>query len=594
MIKNVYFEYGDNDSEVFTLFSPKTLEKKADFSSELSEFIDKLKEKDGKSYALVNALSSGEFFGSNRNGDYFPEKALQDYHKTFEAMAHIYKHHINKDPNRSMGKVVFSYYNPKMKRVELILEIDNSKGSKLIEELNSGRLPAVSMGCKVPWDECSVCHNRAKTRAEYCSHLTEDMNKVLPNGQKVYAINRMPKFFDISVVTIPADRTAGFIRQISSKANADMPVMKMAEYELEESGFMSKVANFEANAEIKKKIEGKVEAVEKDPKKLILSAQKRLTQDQIEKLSEFPLNEVLSTLLSLRIMPAKEDFQKLALYASNKKELADSLYNKGICFDINAETEATIPDDLDCSYYNTKIAGLLINDIPDMALTKELVIGRALTKLSQDLNKGTYFEPTGNDSEARTYPNPRQIEQRSTISQFFITKKEQPQLTAHKNPIKPLGILGGLYYGYAKVFNDASASGFKKFIGKNPWLLPVLVGAGTAGSLMAQDRTFKKKASKISQTERFLRNSLLTVPTSYYFAGSKEYDARKGKPLTSVEDFIRKHPVLVGLGSSLALAAGQKKFDKVFKKGKNLFKTSGLVGRMDQDSVDLVYNDLIN
>ena len=111
---------------------------------------------------------------------------------------------------------------------------------------------------------------------------------------------------------------------------------------------------------------------------------------------------------------------------------------------------------------------------------------------------------------------------------------------------------------------------------------------------MAQDRAFKKKASKISQTERFLRNSLLTVPTSYYFAGSKEYDARKGKPLTSVEDFIRKHPVLVGLGSSLALAAGQKKFDKVFKKGKNLFKTSGLVGRMDQDSVDLVYNDLIN
>ena len=92
MIKNVYFEYGDNDSEVFTLFSPKTLEKKADFSSELSEFIDKLKEKDGKSYALVNALSSGEFFGSNRNGDFFPEKALQDYHKTFEAMAHIYKH----------------------------------------------------------------------------------------------------------------------------------------------------------------------------------------------------------------------------------------------------------------------------------------------------------------------------------------------------------------------------------------------------------------------------------------------------------------------------------------------------------------------
>ena len=40
------------------------------------------------------------------------------------------------------------------------------------------------------------------------------MNSVKDNGERVYAINTMPKFFDLSVVTIPADRTAGFIRHL--------------------------------------------------------------------------------------------------------------------------------------------------------------------------------------------------------------------------------------------------------------------------------------------------------------------------------------------------------------------------------------------
>jgi len=150
MKKRIYFEYGDNNSEVFTLLNSGTLEKTAGHSAELFDFISNLKGSPRKTYALVNALSAGEFFGSNRNGDYFPENALKEYHKTFEALAHIYRHHVNKDPQKSMGKVVFSFYNPAMRRVELVLEIDETKGSKLVEELGAGRLPAVSMGCRVP------------------------------------------------------------------------------------------------------------------------------------------------------------------------------------------------------------------------------------------------------------------------------------------------------------------------------------------------------------------------------------------------------------------------------------------------------------
>ena len=70
-------------------------------------------------------MGASEFYGPNRNGDAFRESELIKTHKTFETNAHVYKSHVNKDPAKSYGKVVKSFYNPDMHRVELILEIDN-------------------------------------------------------------------------------------------------------------------------------------------------------------------------------------------------------------------------------------------------------------------------------------------------------------------------------------------------------------------------------------------------------------------------------------------------------------------------------------
>jgi len=214
--KVLEYEYGDHNSEVFTLVHPGNLRKEASaYSDMLQEFISTLKAKVGKTYALVNAMSAGEHYGSNRNGDFFPVNALKDYHKTFEANGHVYKHHINKDPRKAMGRVAFSHYNPNMNRVELILELDNEKAAPVVKRLEGGELPAVSMGCKVPFDVCSICSNRAKTISQYCGHLKDEMNKVYEDGRRVYAINTMPKFFDLSIVTIPADSTAGFLAKVT-------------------------------------------------------------------------------------------------------------------------------------------------------------------------------------------------------------------------------------------------------------------------------------------------------------------------------------------------------------------------------------------
>lgn len=124
----------------------------ASFHPQISEYIGNAKPIEGKSQVLLTSLGAGEYWGSNVNGDYFPQEALRhhgkDYgHKTFEYFAKVYKHHINKDPKKSYGDVILAVWHERMKRVELIVTIDHEKAPDLIERINNGEYPEVSMGC---------------------------------------------------------------------------------------------------------------------------------------------------------------------------------------------------------------------------------------------------------------------------------------------------------------------------------------------------------------------------------------------------------------------------------------------------------------
>ena len=170
----------------------------------------------GKTYILVLAMGSSEYYGPNRNGDAFEEKELKRHHKTFETNAHVFKSHVNKDPAKSYGKVVKSFYNDDMHRVELILEIDNNKAPDIVDKVNSGQSVAVSMGCKIKYDVCSICGNKAPTRADYCTHLKNELNKIYPDGRIVCAYNPKPNFFDISIVWRPADKTGYMLKKVAN------------------------------------------------------------------------------------------------------------------------------------------------------------------------------------------------------------------------------------------------------------------------------------------------------------------------------------------------------------------------------------------
>ena len=122
------------------------------------------------------------------------------------------------------------------------------------------------MGCRVPYDNCSICTDWPRyeaaratfnpdrhkspgdavleihkknpirgvsiTRTDYCDHLRKQLNRILTDGKKVYAINDYPRFFDISAVFIGADKTAKVMAKLASVGTGEtVPSWRVAEDE---------------------------------------------------------------------------------------------------------------------------------------------------------------------------------------------------------------------------------------------------------------------------------------------------------------------------------------------------------------------------
>lgn len=118
----------------------------------VARFVKEAQPRAGHSYFLGTALGAYEAWGCNNNGDAFYEEDLvkesEDVgYRSFQKHAHVFEHHKNKDPNVALGKIVLATYNRKMRRVELIEEVDNVKAAHLLDQWHrNGSLPT-SMGC---------------------------------------------------------------------------------------------------------------------------------------------------------------------------------------------------------------------------------------------------------------------------------------------------------------------------------------------------------------------------------------------------------------------------------------------------------------
>ena len=232
------------------------------------DIFDGIKILKNHAYLFVIAMGAGDYYNENKNGDFFWEKDLIQYHKKF-LNAGIFIQHDNKDPNKSIGKVLKAEYNHDMHRVELLLEIKKELAPQIYESISNGERIAVSMGVKVPGESCSYCGQVTKgSIANRCEHLKFHMHQIMPNGIKVFAINHTPlNFFDISVVRKPADHQGYALFQ------------KVASLEEEGnyygSSYKDKVAGLKKIAELTKRIDA-------------LSSYNPLNFKMVSKLREMP------------------------------------------------------------------------------------------------------------------------------------------------------------------------------------------------------------------------------------------------------------------------------------------------------------------
>ncbi len=359
--------------------------------------------------------------------------------------------------------------------------------------------------CRVPWDECTICRNRARNRSEYCPDLRYQMNKILPDGRRVGAINRLPKFFDISFVPIGAEKAS----HVLAKVAGAVPVYDIRTTPSAEAGeiYYAKLANAEKAsseqkaAEITKNIptsDVKVEGVTPedrakmtgfmDDAKQVKDQEAPIPNPVLDALGSFPLKDVFATLTALGIDLRPQEFQRIILVKQGARALAEKLAQHHLVFDAarpgnKAPAWASDLAALTVHDANEKIAMILRPYIierscyPDILLARlDRMEKRADLLLDQAAGKGQY--------------NPN--------SQWYPMTDDAKRLSSGVPGLIPASI--ALAAGFM-VFKNSFPQLIEKFpspiraLAAHPWMLPLLIGAGVGASVGLSTMTASRPLS---------------------------------------------------------------------------------------------------
>lgn len=363
---------------------------------DVQRYIDRLKPIDNAQYVLVNALGAGEYWGSNSNADHFEESGLIHCPDTWTGIpeqdrtlaktwpygfptfynASPFVHHRNHDHGRGLGLVELAAWNPRMKRVELVVRLDKDKctrfgGTAVWDRIHLGEMPDVSMGSRVCYDLCSRCtdwslYEKAKklfdpdrhryvgeavlefhkklvaeegrgirglsiTSKDYCDDMRKMRNRILPDGTKVFVYNPFPRFFDISFVFIGADKTAKTMMKIASEGRV---YFFMSGAELAEDFGYGEEAGEEKTAaakeaEIEKRVFSNQFAAKAVP--LLTRSEQDLPTSVLDSMGKDPVKS-LSTAGMMGIVLRPREFQRVILVSAGRKDLADTFERGDIVF----------------------------------------------------------------------------------------------------------------------------------------------------------------------------------------------------------------------------------------------------------------------
>ena len=521
MLKLITFPGEDDFNNVFVeKISPQSSLTKtaAELHPEIQKFIGNIKEDPNTVHVLINALGSGEYYGSNVNGDYFEEDQLlggtSKYadlnvysdpfgYKTF-LDGGVYRHHKNKDINKSMGKVAVSIYNPRMRRVELIVSIDRQKAQDLghgdlVRILDEGGHPAVSMGCKVKYDVCMYCGHKSKTRADYCTHARNMMGKIMPNGVKVAVANPRPRFFDISFVIIGADKTSYAMSKLASAA-VKLSADAAAEAKLRDPD-LGKVKGAKQS-----KVSEMLKKVPMTAEKIVPKAVKKeliMPRIILKQAAQLPLEESLTTFSSMGIVLMPEEFQHIVLTKLGKGLLADRLYSSGKVFRPTEDIDRSVSFG-SSGEFSEKLASAASSYIGNRSVFEPFISKRVLT--SSDITSN--------------------IPDRSFTDSITLRK------------------ISEAYNGYRVGLLEGIVDITSQITLKQPILKTAL-----SNSSFEDEFIFGSKSASLA---RGVAMPLLGIlPLAHLYGAYARDKKRSGKELTKVESFVEKHPnftASMGLG----------------------------------------------
>lgn len=374
---------GDHDGEpLLHLIRPGEMVKTSALAPASEKFISSLRPDPRYTYVLSNAMGNSKVFGANSNTDWYGYNPNLDFDGLVHAWegigndietdrmkgkgwpygypcfygATVYAHHKNHDPQQlGFGDVICCVYNSEMQRVELVLRVFNKEAqekghSSILDRIRAGERVDTSMGCKVPFDLCSICtdweaiktawkgfdparhahpgiailefHKKrekirglAITKADYCSCMVNARGRVYPDGRKVFVYNDFPRFFDESFVWIGADRTARVMWHLPSGDAIPIKHRVGTVADLLES-ISSKTASIE-----KEIPGGTAEAALHDadvaPEMLETRILIGMRDPQV-----IDIKRVLAALAGLGILPTPREFQSLVLRTPEGQKLS--------------------------------------------------------------------------------------------------------------------------------------------------------------------------------------------------------------------------------------------------------------------------------
>lgn len=501
-------------------------------------------------------------------------------------------HNCNKDPARAYGeKVTLADYDPHMHRVLLIIRIDDVKCQDILGDLAKGRYWDVSMGCKVPWDQCSICKNKARNRGEYCPHLRYQMNKILQDGRRVFAYNHLPKFFDISFVTIGAEKASHVLKKVAHRQRA-YPVHQSAHLGEEfyaKLALADKRAAQAKRAEIEKDVPSSPPAnvqgaTPEDKAKMnsfmsdagdVKSMERPLPPQALNALAGFPMRKIFATIAALGIDLRPQEFQRIVLVKQGAAALADKLERHRLVFDEDMLPKkppawARELEHLGANDVSEKVAMVLRPYVADRSCYPEILFARL-----QRMEKTADFQ--GYDRSKQWYP---------------MSDEEKRRSSGIRGIMPASMALAGGFLVFRRAFPGLITKGPTpvKALAKHPWLLPILIGAGIGASVgfevkdkprpLSPHGTGRgldaKNGPAYHQSKTAGMNPLARVgliPLAYIYSGVQRKRWRRGARLNAFDRFVAMRPDAAGL-ASFALAP------RVMKGMRNLTKHGGVMSDM--------------